>query len=302
MRRIILGTDWWTDCDDVAALRICAKAHKAGLWQLSGVCIDACMEMSAASVNAFLTADGLPDIPIGIDHRAVDFLGEPVYQYKLAEKFPHRVNKNTDCPDALELYKRLLSESGEKETDIIEIGFPHVLASLLKDPTGYELVRTRVRQFFIMGGCFADGGMGREHNFSLTEKASRGAAYFCANAPCPVTFLGFEVGASVISGGNPENDNSLSSDPLVCAFDAHGSHNGRSSWDPMTVLLALIDDPEKAGYTCHYGTAAVDPLTGDNSFKYNSADSFEENAMHRYVVKAKPDDEFSRELNSWLRY
>ena len=42
MRRVILGTDWWTDCDDVAALRICARAHKRGLWQLMGVCIDAC--------------------------------------------------------------------------------------------------------------------------------------------------------------------------------------------------------------------------------------------------------------------
>lgn len=302
MRRIILGTDWWTDCDDVAALRICAKAHKLGLWQLSGVCIDACMEASAASVNAFLTADGLPDIPIGIDHSAVDFLGKPGYQYALTEKFPHSINNNSDCADALELYKKLLAESGEKETDIIEIGFPHVLASLLREPEGFNLVQTRVRQFFIMGGCFVDNGSGREHNFSLTEKASRGAAFLCDNSPCPVTFLGFEVGATVISGGNPENDETLASDPLVCAFDAHGSHNGRSSWDPMTVLLALIDDPKKAGYTCRYGTVSVDPLTGENSFKFSDENSFTKNAMHRYVIKEKTDDEFSTELNSWLRY
>lgn len=28
MRKFILGTDWWTDCDDVVALRILARAHK----------------------------------------------------------------------------------------------------------------------------------------------------------------------------------------------------------------------------------------------------------------------------------
>ena len=30
MRNFILGTDWWTDCDDVVAMRVITKAHKKG--------------------------------------------------------------------------------------------------------------------------------------------------------------------------------------------------------------------------------------------------------------------------------
>ena len=27
---ILHGTDWWTDCDDVAALRLLLRAHRVG--------------------------------------------------------------------------------------------------------------------------------------------------------------------------------------------------------------------------------------------------------------------------------
>lgn len=30
MRNFILGTDWWTDCDDVVAIRILVRAHLSG--------------------------------------------------------------------------------------------------------------------------------------------------------------------------------------------------------------------------------------------------------------------------------
>ena len=40
MRKMILGTDWWTDCDDAVALRLLAKAHKAGDITLLGIGIN----------------------------------------------------------------------------------------------------------------------------------------------------------------------------------------------------------------------------------------------------------------------
>ena len=49
MRKFILGTDWWTDCDDAVALRLITRAVKDGKVGLVGVGINACMEYSVAS-------------------------------------------------------------------------------------------------------------------------------------------------------------------------------------------------------------------------------------------------------------
>ena len=43
MKNILLGTDWWTDCDDAVAVRLLARAHKAGEIKLIGIGINACM-------------------------------------------------------------------------------------------------------------------------------------------------------------------------------------------------------------------------------------------------------------------
>lgn len=37
MRNFILGTDWWTDCDDAVAVRILARAHKSGKICIKGI-------------------------------------------------------------------------------------------------------------------------------------------------------------------------------------------------------------------------------------------------------------------------
>jgi len=62
MRNLILGTDWWTDCDDVVALRILARAHKSGDICIKGIGINGCMEFSVASLDGFLKTEGVPSI------------------------------------------------------------------------------------------------------------------------------------------------------------------------------------------------------------------------------------------------
>ena len=75
--------------------------------------------------------------------------------------------------------------------------------------------------------------------------------------PVPITFLDFEVGFGVISGDKLDH-----SDVLYRVLEDHGSATGRHSWDPMTVVLALIGDEEKAGYDTVVGYASVDPESG----------------------------------------
>ena len=265
MRKIILGTDWWTDCDDAVALRLISNAVKDKTLQLLGIGINACMEYSVASLKGFLKAEGIKDVPVGIDLNATDFGGSPPYQKKLAETYCPDVC-NLDAEDAVRLYRRLLASQKDK-LEIIEIGYPQVLANLLKsgsddisEKSGLELVSEKVSKFWVMAGKWdADGE--KENNFCRNPRSRVAAKEFCELCPVPVTFLGWEVGYEVITGGKlNENDH------LYKVLCDHGSKNGRHSWDPMLVFMALVGDEEKAGYRTVSGKASVDENTGANYF------------------------------------
>ena len=120
MRGFILGSDWWTDCDDAVALRIIVRAHKKGEICIKGIGLNGCMEHSVTSLEGFLNTEGVDDIPIGIDLEATDFGGNPPYQKRLSG-YAKKYNSNDNAENAVRLYRRILSESTER-IEIIEIG------------------------------------------------------------------------------------------------------------------------------------------------------------------------------------
>lgn len=291
-RRVILGTDWGTDCDDCAALRLIGNAHKSGAVELAGIGINCRMEYSAASLSAFLCDMGLDGIPIGLDPVPADSSMHFRYQ-KLLAGYPHSVQRNEDCEDAVKLYRRLLAGS-DKKTDIIEIGFENIISGLLQSGGdefsplgGIELVREKVGRLWLMAGKWDEDG-GREYNICRSPRTAAAGSAVAALCPVPITYLGFEVGESVITGSHLDRE-----DILFKAFEARGHANGRSSWDPMLTLLAIIGDAQTAGYSTACGTAAVDPETGSNRF-------LEGGGAHCYVIKTKPDEFYSDWIDGLL--
>ena len=291
MRNFILGTDWWTDCDDCMALRILCRAHKKGEINLMGVCLNAIMEDSTPSLSAFMNAEGLFGIPIGADQDATDYIGNVLYQQRLA-KMPHEINSNEEAMEGVAFYRKLLAQSTEP-VEILEIGFLQVVGNLLESEPdeyspldGISLVSEKVRKFWIMAGKWDEDG-GRENNLCQTTRASVGAEKFCRLCPVPVEFLGWECGNSVISGGNilPEND------VLRTAMTDFGAENGRNSWDPLTAILALDDNPDVSGYKLIHGTATVEAQNGKNHF------TRDENGLHCYTVMLKNVDFYSERVN-----
>lgn len=280
MRKFILGTDWWTDCDDAVAIRLIARAHQLGEIELLGVAINACMEYSAASLKAFLSSEGV-DVPLGIDLAATDFGGCPPYQKRLAEKC-RLMPENSQLENAVDLYIRLLSEISEK-AELIEIGYPQVLAELAeREP---ELIKNKVARVWMMAGKW-DSPTGKENNFARNDRSRKAARRFCNTCPVPIVFLGWEIGAGVLTGANLSKN-----DPLYWVLDDFGAKQGRDSWDPMLAELAIIGDFEKAGYTPIYGTAFVDETTGENTFVK------QKNGLHCYVKKTLPDIEYQNRIN-----
>lgn len=174
MKKLIFGTDWWTDCDDAVAMRLFARAHLAG---------------------------------------KIDLLAE----------------KGT----------RIWMMAGKWET-----------------------------------GC--------ENNFCRNRRSRVGGAYVLEHCPVPITFLGYEVGVSVISDGHLKEG-----DPLRAVLVDHGSPNGRNSWDPMLAMLAVGWSDLQSDYRVVRGQAFLNAETGENRFVRRS------DGLHGYVVKLRPDEDYA---------
>ena len=294
MKKFILGTDWWTDCDDAVAIRILARYIKEGKIEMPGIALNACMADSVGSLRAFTELEGIGDIPIGVDLAAGDFGGKPAYQTKIRERFNPN-GTNADAEDALGLYRRLLAAADEP-IEIIEIGYPQVLAALLESTadeyselSGIELVEKKVKKLWIMAGKWdADGE--RENNFCRNERSRVAAEKLCRLWPTPITFLGWEIGINVLTGGNLSHGDVLH-DILVY----HGSAAGRHSWDPMLVLMALIGDEETSGYATVSGYASVNAEDGTNYFRKDAT------GPHKYVTKMFDDDYYVNAINNIIK-
>ena len=294
MRRFILGTDWWTDCDDAVAIRVLAAAAARGDVSVAGIVVNACMPESAASILGYLAHEGLR-VPLALDRDATDYGGRPAYQHRLAATLGAS-RTESECAEVLPMLRRLLAESGDGELEFIEIGYPQCLAALLaSEPDavsplgGIELVRRKVSHLWMMAGNYADEARGRENNFARNARSAAAGAAVCRDWPTPVTFLGWEVGASVLSGGRLAPH-----DVLAQILADHGSPHGRSSWDPMTVCLALHGSPEAAGYRAVRGRVSVDAATGENSFVRDGA------GPHEYVQKTRGDAAYAAEIDAIL--
>lgn len=284
MRKFILGTDWWTDCDDAVAIRMLSRAHRRGEIELVGIGMNACMPYSVSSLRGFMEAEGIGNVPLGIDLDATDFGGNPPYQKNMSEYFNNRYT-NADALDAVELYRRLLRESDGK-VEIIEIGYPQVLASVIESEP--KLFAEKVEKVWIMAGKWDKDGE-RENNFCRNARASVAAEKLCRLCPVPMTFLGWEIGIDVLTGGNLPDE-----DYLHRALVDHGSGAGRCSWDPMLVLIALIGDEERAGYDSHVGYATIDAADGSNYFRHDC------NGMHKFVTKKFDNSYYENAINSLI--
>lgn len=302
MKKILLGTDWWWDCDDCVALRIISRFVKKGEIELVGVAVNTCFEYSASSVDGFLQKEGLTGVPIGV---AFDSDYPPtthLYQERLAS-YAVKYKTNEDAEDAVRLYRRLLATTQEK-INIVEVGFHNVIGEVLEsggddisELSGVELFKQKVEKVWVMGGAY-DKFPGKEYNFYWYEKTRIGANLLCEKCPVPITFLGYEVGLGVITGGDflPQND--ILRDVLDDFWTKHNPpkpYQGRDSWDPMTVLLAIIGDEEKAGYSVVKGKNYVDPINGENVF------TADENGTHAYVVKKFDDSYYADMINNIIK-
>ena len=242
---LILDTDIGPDYDDVGAMAVLhALADRKEVRPLAVISSNK-NELTVPVIEIINTYFGRPELPSGAPKgNAADNGASQKWPEMLVKKYPNKIAKASDAPDAVETYRKILSGEPDKSVTIVTIGFLTNLSDLLDSKpdkisllSGADLVKKKVKQLVSMAGAFPKG---REYNVYVDSVASEKVF---SHWPTPIIFSGFEIGKEIKTGlrliandrlDSPVKDVYAMSIPL-----SKGDAEGRMSWDQTAVLVAI---------------------------------------------------------------
>jgi inosine-uridine nucleoside N-ribohydrolase len=288
--KVIFDTDMGPDYDDVGALAFLHAMADSGKAEILATVACNKHELVAPSINIINTWFGHPDIPIGAPKtQGVSMGSSQHWADSIVADYPHTVKSTSEVPDAVEVYRKALSNQPDKSVTIITVGFLTNLNNLLKSQpdnlsplTGKELVSTKVKKLVSMAGAFPNG---REYNIFMDSAASE---YLYANWPGEIIFTGFEIGWKIRTGlklikseikNSPVKDVFRISIPL-----SEEDKDGRMSWDQTAVLIGVYGT--SGFFDIVRGTIKVNP-DGSNGWENNP------DGKQIYVIQKIPVNQMS---------
>lgn len=289
--RIIFDTDLGPDYDDVGALAILHAMADSGKAEILATISSNKHELVVPSIEVINTWFGRPDLPVGAPAGEGAVMGSSQHWAdSITARYEHRTKSTSDAPDAVKVYRKILSGSPEKSVTIVTVGFLTNLSDLLKSPadeisslSGPELIESRVSQLVSMAGHFPAG---REFNVFIDSAASK---YAFENWPGEIIFTGFEIGREILTGlrliqspvqNSPVKDVFRISIPL-----SQEDTNGRMSWDETAIIIAVYGTD---GFFDTKRGSIIVSEDGSNTWKDDPE------GLHRYVIQKMPVDEFTR--------
>jgi len=243
---IIFDSDIGPDYDDVGAITILHVLADRGQANILATVASNKYEGIAAVLDVFNTYFKRPDIPIGVPkEKAVDLKDPQHWSDSILAKYPHSIKYNNQVPDAVDVYRKVLSSQPDHSVTIVTVGFFTNLANLLKSNpdqfsklSGKDLIKRKVKLLVSMGGWFPSG---KEFNISTDAISSKEAL---GQWPTKVIFSGFEIGKNIKTGLPLIHNETIQNSPVKDVFriaipqDVQDSA-GRMSWDETAVLVAV---------------------------------------------------------------
>lgn len=242
---IILDTDIGPDYDDVGAMAVLhALADRGEVTPLAVIASNK-NELVVPVIEIINTYFGRPELPTGGPKgEGASYGAFQKWPEMLVAKYPHKIAKTSDAPNAVETYRKILSGQPDKSVTIVTIGFLTNLKDLLNSKpdkisllSGTDLIKKKVKQLVSMAGAFPEG---REYNVYADSTASEKVF---ASWPTQIIFSGFEIGKQIKTGLKVianENLNSPVKDVYALSMPLNkGDVNGRMSWDQTAVLVAI---------------------------------------------------------------
>ncbi|MBR5421085.1 MAG: hypothetical protein IK115_08070 [Lachnospiraceae bacterium] len=248
---MIIDTDFTTDADDVAALRVATSLAKLGKINIVGAMGSGPGEGVPRGIHACLCYDGFPNVPVGQGHHD-DIPIDEIYTWGLAGRYWDGATYN--CADSVDQYKNVLTQyalKGEK-VRIVVIGFLVNIADLLADPEGYMLVASTVDSIWIDGGVYPDKGT--DFNFCFGGGVTEAAIFTFNHCPVPMCFITNATGADTARAVKCGSQLSVLDpgmvDPVHLAYDAFEKcyekdlSGGHFAYDALAVWAAALDSTE----------------------------------------------------------
>jgi inosine-uridine nucleoside N-ribohydrolase len=244
---VIFDTDMGPDYDDVGALALLHALADSGEVKILATVSSNMYTNAVPCIEIINSYFGRPDIPLGAPRKGVNlndsarFAATGYWSEILPTRYPHTIKRTEDVPDAVSVYRQVLSAQPDTSVHIITVGFFTNLADLLQSkPDAYSnldgtaLVKKKVKRLFSMAGKFPQG---REWNVCCDSTAS---VYVFENWPTPITLSGFEIGESILTGKRLAASD-ITNSPVkdVFSISLKVDTNGRSSWDETTALIGV---------------------------------------------------------------
>ena len=242
---VIFDTDMAPDYDDVGALTLLHAFADKGEANILATVSSNRYTNSVACIEIINHYFGRPDIPVGAPRNGVDMI-DPRYTRIywpeiLPLLYPHKTKRAEDAPDAVSVYRQILSSRPDNSVHIITVGFLTNMAALLQsepdeysDLDGTALVKQKVKRLISMAGIFPRGW-----EFNVCTDAAASIITF-EQWPTPVTLSGFEIGVEIITGKRLIASD-VTGSPVKDAF-AMGmtmDPDGRMSWDQTAALVGV---------------------------------------------------------------
>ena len=178
---LILDTDLGPDYDDVGAMALMHALADSGQVNILATLSSNHDERVVPCIEVLNTYFNRPDIPVGAPKSepgaSLTTWHKTKWTDELPANYPHHTAKTSDAPDALKVYRKILSEQPDTSVVICTIGFFSNLRDLLQsgadeysDLSGKELVAKKVKRLVSMAGLFPEG---KEFNVYCDVPASK---------------------------------------------------------------------------------------------------------------------------------
>lgn len=246
---IIFETDMGNDIDDAMALDLLFKNMDQGNINLLGVSVHKNNPHSAEYIDIMRHWYGYKNLPIGVNTACVTDMDCVDYCTRVCQLTDEKGrplfkrSKNPKYEEAVEMYRRLLSQQPDKSVVIVTVGFSTTMSQLLKSGpdkysqlTGAELVARKVEYFSVMAGEFVVPNY-REYNVWNDLEAAK---HFFDSTPVPMVIVPWTLGEQIkYPGSSIANDFTWADNPMVEGYKAYlEMPYDRQTWDVISALYA----------------------------------------------------------------
>ncbi|MDR1861043.1 MAG: nucleoside hydrolase [Bacteroidales bacterium] len=285
---LIFDTDLGPDYDDVGALALLHALADSGQVNILATVSSNRDERVVPCIEAINTWYGRPDIPVAAPKSSGGASLTTWHKIKwtevLPQKYPHKTKRTSDAPDAVKIYRQILSSQPDNSVVICSVGFFTNLKDLLHSAadqysplSGRELVARKVKRLISMAGSFPEG---KEFNVYMDAPA---AIATVDEWPTEIILSGFEIGVVILTGKKlvkmPDTGNPVKEVYELCF--AEGDPNGRSSWDITAALIAV------KGYERYFDSERGTMYVNDDG--YNTWTPAADGHFVRLIAKYPPE-------------